>query len=175
MQTGSLTISTTGSLVKGMVGPQKFTLKKPSHTITLQCCRDRCGLDRDQLICRTVEDMQTTTTFCTEVDSYHSTYEGVYRSVLLHRCAEAASPIWLLAPEEADVYKKLRQGDLSRPFHPNIAVPPLTVSPWKNDRLGKFRSFLTYLAEKFRSACTPHGTVTVDESMVKFKGRLAGK
>ncbi|WAR12222.1 PGBD4-like protein [Mya arenaria] len=40
------------------------------------------------------------------------------------------------------------------------------------DKLRKIRPMMTYLNDKFMNAYTPYGNVTVDESMVKFKGRL---
>ena len=40
------------------------------------------------------------------------------------------------------------------------------------DRLFKVRPYLTYLNEKFGALYRSHGDVTIDESMIKYKGRL---
>ena len=41
------------------------------------------------------------------------------------------------------------------------------------DKLGKLRWFITFLNSKFTDLYVPYGYVTIDESMVKFKGRLS--
>lgn len=46
---------------------------------------------------------------------------------------------------------------------------PETNTP---DKLQKVRPLITYLNNTFQAQYQPHGDVTVDESMVKFKGRL---
>ncbi|KAJ8416172.1 hypothetical protein AAFF_G00381940 [Aldrovandia affinis] len=43
----------------------------------------------------------------------------------------------------------------------------------RSDKLWKLRWFLNYLTSQFQSLYEVNGYVTVDESMVKFKGRLA--
>ena len=43
----------------------------------------------------------------------------------------------------------------------------------ETDPLRKMRFFIDFLVRKFKSVYVPHDSVTVDESMVKFKGRLA--
>ena len=48
------------------------------------------------------------------------------------------------------------------------AVP----NPDNRDRLHKVRWFLDYLNTKFRTMFTTYGDMTIDESMVEFKGRL---
>ena len=45
--------------------------------------------------------------------------------------------------------------------------------PNTEDKLRKIRFFLDYLNDKFAEAYTPYGNYTVDESMIKFKGRLS--
>lgn len=45
--------------------------------------------------------------------------------------------------------------------------------PARPDKLLKIRWYLNYLNTTFSAAYTPDGNVTVDESMIKFKGRLA--
>ncbi|XP_052261867.1 piggyBac transposable element-derived protein 4-like [Dreissena polymorpha] len=50
----------------------------------------------------------------------------------------------------------------------NNDAPP----PARPDKLKKIRWFLNYLNDKFKAMYTPYKHVTVDESMVKFKGRL---
>ena len=45
--------------------------------------------------------------------------------------------------------------------------------PVAGDKLHKIRWFLDYLNRKFAEAYTPYGNYTVDESMIKFKGRLS--
>ena len=42
----------------------------------------------------------------------------------------------------------------------------------EGDKLSKIRWFVDFLNEKFQSVYVPYGKYTVDESMVKFKGRL---
>jgi hypothetical protein len=44
--------------------------------------------------------------------------------------------------------------------------------PQQPDKLWKVRWFLSFLNQKFKELYTPYGNVTIDESMVKFKGRL---
>ena len=45
--------------------------------------------------------------------------------------------------------------------------------PVAGDKFHKIRWFLDYLNRKFAEAYTPYGNYTVDESMIKFKGRLS--
>ena len=45
--------------------------------------------------------------------------------------------------------------------------------PQTPDKLWKMRWFVEYLAERFRTIYTPKTAVSIDESMVKFKGRLS--
>lgn len=45
--------------------------------------------------------------------------------------------------------------------------------PNRPDKLIKLRWFLDYINDKCSSAYTPYGYYTVDESMIKFKGRLS--
>ena len=45
--------------------------------------------------------------------------------------------------------------------------------PQTPDRLLKVRWFIDFLNDKFAAHYTPYGDVTIDESMVRFKGRLA--
>ena len=40
------------------------------------------------------------------------------------------------------------------------------------DKLAKVRPIVSHLEGAFRAAYTPYGDVTINESMVKFKGRL---
>ena len=47
--------------------------------------------------------------------------------------------------------------------------------PNNNDKLSKLRFFLDYLNRKFKEVYKPNAHMTVDESMVPFKGRLGFK
>ncbi|XP_038124351.1 piggyBac transposable element-derived protein 4-like [Cyprinodon tularosa] len=43
----------------------------------------------------------------------------------------------------------------------------------KDDKLWKMRWFLNYLLDRFQALYEVDGNVSVDESMIKFKGRLS--
>jgi hypothetical protein len=48
-----------------------------------------------------------------------------------------------------------------------------TIAPAERDPLWKMRWYLDYLVSKFKTVYFPNEHVAIDESMVKFKGRLA--
>ncbi|GFO19494.1 PiggyBac transposable element-derived protein 4-like [Plakobranchus ocellatus] len=70
----------------------------------------------------------------------------------------------------------LRQIVMQRPrTHPqDVTVLEMKgfIDPVTPDRLAKLRPMLTYLNEKFQPVYIPYGDMTIDKSMVKFKGRL---
>jgi len=45
----------------------------------------------------------------------------------------------------------------------------------KNDRFWKFETFYPKIIEKFQNALNPGKFLSVDESLVRFKGRLSIK
>ena len=68
-----------------------------------------------------------------------------------------------------DIMTRDRFNIIWRYLHLNDRQAPLAVP----DKLIKVRWFIDYLNEKFTTTYMPYGHVTIDESMVKFKGRLS--
>ena len=76
---------------------------------------------------------------------------------------------WLFATQFSQVMSRDRFDLIWRYFH----LQDNTVQPAETDALWKLRWYIDHLVNNFKDTYIPDEHVTIDESMVKFKGRLA--
>ena len=81
---------------------------------------------------------------------------------------------WLFETSFSRVFSRTRFFQIWRYFHLNPVEHEQVLLPnGMRDRLYKLRFMISHLNQQFGSKYLCHGTASIDESMVKYKGRLA--
>ena len=91
-----------------------------------------------------------------------------------HGDTEVATPTPLLVNDKVDVQDELPLRDVAQQVRPDVALstPPRQHCACSRWREGLEAEVVDHLTTCFQEAYTPSGHATIDESKIKFKGRL---